>query len=292
MVPPILPSPDFYKYFNDFYIDTDYSGLPVNTQYKLYPQPSRAGTGLKVSAIIYFPDGYDQGPERYPVLYWLHGGLSNQRQGFWGVELYHKAMTEGTMPKTIIVLVQALPVGWYADSKDGSRPIATIMTKDLVDYMDSTYRTIARREARWIEGFSMGGYGALHLAFGHPETYGAVSMIAGALLRRLDQEPIERTHDTFFDDQEYFTACHPITLLEKNGDALRNRMLVRLLSAELDTRQTEPIATMQKNMERLEVPHRSIEIKGVDHSYYAILAGTGCYAYEFWAEAAARMKSS
>jgi hypothetical protein len=40
------------------------------------------------------------------VLYWLHGGLANQRQGFWGVELYHKAMTEGTMPKTIIVLVQ------------------------------------------------------------------------------------------------------------------------------------------------------------------------------------------
>jgi hypothetical protein len=103
---PILPSPDFYKYFNDFYIDTEYSGLPVNTQYKLYPQPSRAGTGLKGSALIYFPDGYDQGTERYPVLYWLHGGLANQRQGFWGVGLYHKAMTEGTMPKTIIVLVQ------------------------------------------------------------------------------------------------------------------------------------------------------------------------------------------
>jgi enterochelin esterase-like enzyme len=166
------------------------------------------------------------------------------------------------------------------------------MTRDLVDYMDSTYRTIARREARWIEGFSMGGYGALHLTFGHPETYGAVSMIAGALLRRLEQEPIERTHDTFFDDQEYFTACHPITLLEKNGDALRNRTLVRLLSAELDTRQTEPIAAMQRNMERLKVPHKSIEIKGADHSYDSILAGTGSYAYEFWAEAAARMKSS
>ena len=47
----------------------------------------------------------------------------------------------------------------------GDRPFAQI---------DSTYRTIPTREGRAIGGLSMGGFGALSLAFTHPDIYGVV----------------------------------------------------------------------------------------------------------------------
>ena len=35
----------------------------------------------------------------------------------------------------------------------------TFITKDLVNYIDSHYRTIADRDSRGLAGHSMGGYG-------------------------------------------------------------------------------------------------------------------------------------
>ena len=39
----------------------------------------------------------------------------------------------------------------------------------LIPHIDATYRTIADRKHRALEGFSMGSWGAAHLAFKHPE---------------------------------------------------------------------------------------------------------------------------
>ena len=45
---------------------------------------------------------------------------------------------------------------------------------DLVAHSDTTYRTLPTRSGRAIGGLSMGGFGALSLAFTHPDTYGVV----------------------------------------------------------------------------------------------------------------------
>ena len=37
--------------------------------------------------------------------------------------------------------------------------------KELMPHIDETYRTLAKRESRALEGYSMGGYCAAHLAF-------------------------------------------------------------------------------------------------------------------------------
>ena len=54
----------------------------------------------------------------------------------------------------------------------------TIILKELVPHIDETYRTLASRQGRLIEGFSMGGYGAARLAFKHHEIFGAASILA------------------------------------------------------------------------------------------------------------------
>ena len=80
----------------------------------------------------------------------------------------HEAMQKGDMPQCIVVFVQGLPIGWYNNSVDGTMPVEDVVIKDLIPHIDATFRTIASREGRGIDGMSMGGYGSLHLGFKYP----------------------------------------------------------------------------------------------------------------------------
>lgn len=154
--------------------------------------------------------------------------------------------------------------------------------------VDARYRTVRHASARWIEGFSMGGYGTLHLGFSYPQVFGVLSSIAGALLPRLDQEPAERVDDTFFKSQEYYDQCHPSNLLVANRARL-GATVVRLLSGADDGRLTDAIARMATVMDQVGMRHRAVEVQDVDHDYEAILHGCGEYATSFWAEARGRV---
>ena len=61
------------------WIDPDH-GEPAGTHYHLYATPSR-GVGTQASCLIYLPPGYEKNAnQRFPVLYWLHGGAGSQRE--------------------------------------------------------------------------------------------------------------------------------------------------------------------------------------------------------------------
>jgi len=46
--------------------------------------------------------------------------------------------------------------------------------RDVVKYVDSHYRTLAKRESRGLVGHSMGGYGTWKIAMRFPEQWGAI----------------------------------------------------------------------------------------------------------------------
>ena len=189
---PEAPSPETIAKMLTEWIDP-ITEEPTGTRYCLYPTPAR-GANTQGSYLIYLPPGYEQNsPKRFPVIYWLHGGFGNARQGEWAVHTYDAAIKANSMPEVIIVLVQALPVGWYVDSKDGKLPIEQVIIKDLIPHIDGTYRTIAQKEGRGIEGHSMGGYGALHLGLEYPNLFGAISAVAPSILRDMGAEPRYRT---------------------------------------------------------------------------------------------------
>ncbi|KAF4808443.1 hypothetical protein CGCSCA5_v012431 [Colletotrichum siamense] len=48
----------------------------------------------------------------YSALFWLHGGMRRASEGFGAARLYEEAMRAGGMTQTILVMPQALPVGW------------------------------------------------------------------------------------------------------------------------------------------------------------------------------------
>lgn len=281
---PQLPSAAELAELNEQWTDPVIDA-PAGTTYQLFNTPSR-GLGTKGSYLIYLPASYEKdASRRYPVIYWLHGGFGNARQGGWAVTNLDRGMRAGLLPEAIVVLVQALPVGWYVNSKDGVRPIENVVIDDLIPHVDATYRTIARREGRGIEGMSMGGYGALHLGMRHPTLFGAISAVAPAILQDLKDEPKERTFDAFGDDEAYYDANGPWALARENAAVLRNGCAIRILSGEDDARLHDAISRFDHLLTQLGIPHMYTEVKGAGHDYKAILAGLGDEEFTFWRQA-------
>ncbi|MFO0263421.1 MAG: alpha/beta hydrolase, partial [Planctomycetota bacterium] len=103
---------------------------------------------------------------------------------------FDEAIESGKTPPCLIVFVNGMPNGMYVDWKDGSAPLETVFVKELVPLIDSTYRTIATREGRMLDGYSMGGYGSARLGFKYPELFRAISIMGGGPLQpELNQTP-------------------------------------------------------------------------------------------------------
>jgi S-formylglutathione hydrolase FrmB len=90
------------------------------------------------------------------------------------------AMEKGKSAPFIVVVVNGSgPFGgsFYANSPSTGM-WRDYVTREVVPLVDAKFRTIADRGHRMIAGFSMGGFGALDLAFREPEEFGAVWAIA------------------------------------------------------------------------------------------------------------------
>jgi enterochelin esterase-like enzyme len=256
------------------------------TTFQLYPQPSRGEQDAQGSYQLYLPPQYATEPDRrFPVLYWLHGGFGDSRQGAAAVARIDAAVRSGNIPPMIVVVPHILPIGWYVDSKDGARPLEQITAFDLVGHIDATYRTVAEASGRTVEGFSMGGFGALHLGLKHPKVFSKVSSIAPAILRYLKDEPADRINNTFFGDQEYYDLLGPRSLVLANAPELRRVSQVRLLSGSLDTRLAPTIRELDALFTDLEVPHDFHEVPEADHEYPDIIDGYGDAYYAWWRKA-------
>jgi S-formylglutathione hydrolase FrmB len=65
----------------------------------------------------------------------------------------------------------------------------TFITRELVSYIDSHYRTLAARDSRGLAGHSMGGYGAIRLAMKYPEVYSSAYAMSACCLNQNEDTP-------------------------------------------------------------------------------------------------------
>ncbi len=121
----------------------------------------------------YFYDVEDN--NKYPVLYLLHGADGCYNDWSRKADLHRLA----DQYKVIIVCPDGQD-SWYFDSPiDPKMQFETYVSKELVSYIDSHYRTLANRYMRAITGLSMGGHGALFLAFRHPDVFWSCGSMSG-----------------------------------------------------------------------------------------------------------------
>lgn len=275
---------------------------PSFATYQLYATPAR-GEDTYGSFMIYLPNEYNSTTKRYPVIYYLHGGKGNQREGEWLMNEVDKAITAQKMPPVIIVSVQALPIGWYCNANVGAKgvisgPVEDVLVKNLVPYIDSHYRTITNPTGRGLEGWSMGGFGAIRLAFKFPELFGFASSIAGALIDFQDEHNPQYLVNTFgpvngTDSKktiEYFNSVHPKTYAIKNTELIKKNVKIRLMVGDQDWLYNDKGKFITKSfsdyLNSLGINHTYAVLKDVGHAVTIEFAnGTKEYPIQFWVDA-------
>ncbi|MGE3173953.1 MAG: alpha/beta hydrolase [Planctomycetota bacterium] len=134
---------------------------------------------------IYLPKGYEDeqnADTRYPLIVWLHGMFEDDLRfhGRGGAPVLDTAVGDGTLPPCIFVCPNGGRTSMWVNRHD--RKYEDLVTVDLLDHLQRTYRVSQRRDQRAIMGVSMGGMAALRIAFTQPELFGAVAVHSSAIL--------------------------------------------------------------------------------------------------------------
>jgi S-formylglutathione hydrolase FrmB len=146
----------------------------------------------------------------------------------------------------IIVLPQG-DYSYWVNHADGGELWGDYTAFDLVHQIDATFRTLPDPEHRALGGLSMGGEGALQLAFNHPDVFGNVGAHSPALYPDDGSLSILGTGDEF-------AQRDPVMLAETAPD-------LESLDIAID------IGEEDFFIERAEELHEVLDARGIAHVY-------------------------
>ncbi|MCC6139713.1 MAG: esterase family protein [Nitrospira sp.] len=261
---------------------------PHLAQHRFYSAAAKA----EVSVHVYVPEAYGADrARRFPAIYWLHGHGGGVKALPQVVAYFDHAMREGKIPPALVVFPNGMPESMWCNSKDGAVPMETVVIEEVVPYVDATWRTVASREGRLIEGFSMGGYGAARLGMKYPELFGAISMLGAGPMqmeltvaggpRNLAADRARIFQSVYGGDQAYFRALGPWALAGQQADALRGRSLVRIAVGDQDAMQG-PNQDFAAHLSNLHIPHTVHIVPQVAHQPLRLLQALGSANWDFY----------
>lgn len=200
---------DIATYTNYFLVDGELSAnyfvreVPHGTVSKVwYPSPNLGMERRRMT--VYTPAGYEDGTERYPVLYLLHGAGGDENA--WSelgraVQILDNLIAQGKAKPMIVVMpngngAQEAAPGEYPNSMykpsfmnpktmEGSFEVAF---SDIMEYVKSHYRTIDDKVHRAIAGLSMGGFHSLYISANNPGWFDYVGLFSAAINREAKGE--------------------------------------------------------------------------------------------------------
>ena len=233
----------------------------------LVPEP------VKVEALIAGADGTG-----LPVIYLLHGGgggdgFVDRLEG-----LFRKAWDEGMLPPAV-VLTPHVGRSFYMNFKDGSERWEDFVVGPLLEDGRERFGAATSRAETVAVGISMGGMGALRLAFKHPEVFAGVAALEPGIEPALSYEAIE-LEDRFWRgpalferifgspvDEEYWQQNNPANIVVDNAEALRaSGLRIYLECGDEDSfglhRGTE---FLHRLLYDNGVPHEYRLVRGADH---------------------------
>lgn len=149
----------------------------------LFPSKS---THTSRRAFVYTPPGYENGSDRYPVLYLQHGWGEDEtawtNQGRANL-IMDNLIAEGKIKPFIIVMTYGMTndtrIGGLRDFK--IEPFQTVLLDELIPYVDSHFRTVADRDNRAMAGLSMGGMETRRITLNHPDVFNYLGLMSGGV---------------------------------------------------------------------------------------------------------------
>ncbi|WPR75014.1 alpha/beta hydrolase family protein [Algoriphagus sp. NG3] len=221
----------------------------------------------EIKAVVITPQNYNQ-TKKYPVVYLLHGYSGNYAD--WITKVPQLSFY-ADLYDMIIVNPDGNYGSWYWDSPEVSESrYETYVSKELVDFIDKEYSTLQTREGRAITGLSMGGHGALYLAFRHQETFGA----AGSLSGGVDIGPFPENWEM----KKYLgtKAEHPDRWEEYSVLYQSNQLIPNRLKLIISCGTSDFFYQVNLNL------HEQLAYNNIPHTF---ITGPGGHTWDYWADA-------
>lgn len=134
--------------------------------------------GRSVDVVVVLPDV--QKDVSYKSVYILHGFSGNPERTY--KQDIPDLLRKANEFKTIYIIPDGNFSSWYIDSPlDKTSQYQTFISTELIGYIDAKYPTKKEFEARGILGWSMGGYGALHIGLKNVNTFSVIGSTCGAI---------------------------------------------------------------------------------------------------------------
>jgi pimeloyl-ACP methyl ester carboxylesterase len=150
-------------------------------------QGNLLGTPTTMPGAVYLPPSYGRSGKHYPVLYLLHGYTDDHTVWLRFVhikEVMDRAIAAHRIPEAIVVMPDETDLyggGFYRNSPVAGR-WEDFIVNDVVGFADGRYRTLPGPGGRGLIGWSMGGYGAIHIAMDRGGVFAAAYGISPCCL--------------------------------------------------------------------------------------------------------------
>jgi endo-1,4-beta-xylanase len=242
-----------------------------------------ASMNRDIGYCIYLPPTYDQDTnQRFPVIYHLHGAGGNETRSVYSATVLHEGIMAGKLPNIIMVFPNGGRSTMYQDSGDGRFMAETMMVHELIPHIDATYRTLADRKARCIEGFSMGGRGSTNLAMKHPQMFGSLFNQSGNVYHVSDSSKLPNAY--LGDDPERLRANDAFLNLKKNLDFIKANLRIQVACGTADPEHLVSVREFHQALTEAGMPHSYFEVEGLDHNQKKMIDGRKATWFDFQIE--------
>lgn len=145
---------------------------------------NKGGENPNRKVSVYLPPDYDKSNKRFPVIYYMHGFMGTDSISSQMKSILDKSIAQNKIRSFIIVIAShyTLYEGSFYSNSSLTGNWTDFAAKELVEYIDKNFRTIATRDGRGIAGHSMGGYGAIKTGMLFPEVFSSVYALSPGLL--------------------------------------------------------------------------------------------------------------
>ncbi|MFH1197802.1 MAG: alpha/beta hydrolase-fold protein [bacterium] len=141
--------------------------------------------GIERHINVYVPAEYEQNPDRkYPVLYLVHGW--GEDESGWSVQGHMANIMDGLIEaKKAVPMIVVMPSGdikTNSDVRTASGDVTEIFAKDLIPFIDKTFRTYTDKEHRAMAGLSRGGFQTCATVFNNMDKFAWMGTFSGFFL--------------------------------------------------------------------------------------------------------------
>ncbi len=190
--------------------------------------------GLERHINVYVPAEYEKNPtKKYPVLYLVHGW--GEDENGWSVQGQMGNIMDGLIATgkavPMIIVMPSGDIKTNSDVRKASGNITDIYIKDMIPFIDKTFRTYTDRDHRAMAGLSRGGAQTTATVFANMDKFAWMGTFSGFFSRGNTDSLIEKGFNGVFKDAASFNKQIKLLFISTGTEERSPKASVDVLKA-------------------------------------------------------------